>query len=202
MFNRNDIEEILSSEEKCTVNSLSDTSTVFNHDLDDYLNGTNRERLCYLRAALVTNAVKNGVIQDVATAITVLQSGAVGNSYEVNCHPNKHLKKLRALLTLRVQHGLPIDDVVKAMEVIARSRKGLMEEIRWTFVGDPNKAYAAKPNKQIAVKVENNSRSAISFPMTLIILVGFGMFGFFCFSSGYHVGATPSKSPYLEKLIP
>ena len=115
MFNRIDTEEILSPEEK-TVNSLADKSTDSNHYLDDYLNGTDRERLSYLKAALVTEAVKKGTIQDVTTAITVFQSGAGNNSYEVNCHPNKHLKKLRALLALRVQHGLPIDDVVKAMD--------------------------------------------------------------------------------------
>ncbi|MBW4589689.1 hypothetical protein G7B40_030950 [Aetokthonos hydrillicola Thurmond2011] len=201
MFNKIETEEIASLEEKIQ-NTLADNLTASSHYLDDHLNGTDKERLIYLKAALVTQAVKNGAIQDVATAITVLQSGTEQSSYEVNCHPNKHLKKLRALLALRVQHGLPIDDVVKAMDAIARSRKGLIEEFQWNIFGDPSKLLTTKSSKPFSVKVENSSRSAISFYTSLFLIACFGLFGFFCFKSGYQIGETPAEYRTFEKMLP
>ncbi|MDF5716079.1 MAG: hypothetical protein PUP93_19870 [Rhizonema sp. NSF051] len=187
----NNLEETSFQEEQSTVNSVVDNAQVRNHYLDDHLNGTDKERLLYLRAALVTNSVKNGSVQDVITALTIMQSGA--EEFSIKSHPNKHIKKLRALLVLRVQYGLPTDDVVKAIEAIANSKTGFLEEVYWFFVGSPRKNLLATPLKM--------ADSVAPVIITLAIAVGMVAIALQSFKAGYDAGRHPSMYPAIRDYM-
>ncbi|MBP5976456.1 hypothetical protein HW132_27945 [Brasilonema sp. CT11] len=163
------------------------------HYLDNYNHGDDRERLQYLRAALVTKAVNDQPIKDISEAINVFLHSAECQGHAFYRHPNTSLKLLRGILMMKVQYGLPVDDVVKAMEAIANSRTGFAEDLFWNVIGSPQKyLYVNAPKLSVVLSATLAS---------ILVVAGLGAFGLGCLRIGYVVGRQPTLYPVIRKII-